>query len=224
MGRCPPCHFLNHVERLLVAAIGVHVEKAGHDLVNCVEGSPHPLTLAQAVEELNWEGAQVATLQRVLALAQFTYDGIGVVLQVFISYAGIHQGASRKVVAAGVVTAKLAVWLFPSPERLRGRGNGSIDSKRVQEPVGWQRTQILTVGLHCDFARPVSQSHLLQREGTYFQGDFLMADGLARLLSCVHHGILRGSCHQRSGYQSGTGSGRNRCHEMPAREFPKSRH
>ena len=117
----PSRHFLNHVERLLVAAIDVHVEQSGHDLVNGVEGRPHSLALAQAIEEFDREGAQISALQRRLALAEFSHDHVGVVLEVFVAGTGIHQGASGKIVAASVVAAEFAVGLLPSPSGSRRR-------------------------------------------------------------------------------------------------------
>ena len=118
----PGRHFLDHVESLLVAAVDVHVEQAGHDFVDGVEGSPDLLALAQAIEEFDRESAQIAALQCGLALAEFGDDGVGVVLEVFIPARGIHQRASGQIVAAGVVAAKFAVRRFPSAQRLRGRG------------------------------------------------------------------------------------------------------
>src|SRR5450631_1021402 len=115
----PGRHFMDHLESLLVAAMLVHVQQTGHDLVDGVEGSPDLLTLAQSVEKLHGEGAQVATLQLGLAFSESGDHGGSVVLQVFISAGGIHQRARRKIVATGVVAAEFAVGGLPSSERLR---------------------------------------------------------------------------------------------------------
>ena len=50
-----------------------------------VEGRPHSLTFAQAVEELNGEGAEITTLQRSLALAEFGHHSAGVVFEIVVS-------------------------------------------------------------------------------------------------------------------------------------------
>ena len=115
-----------------------------------VKGSPHSLALAQAVEEFNREGAQISALQRSLALAEFRHDRVGVVLELFVAGAGVHQRTGRKVVTARIVAAQFAVRRFPSSERLRRRGNAGIDSKGMQQSVRRQRMQILSVGLHRD--------------------------------------------------------------------------
>ena len=198
----PVSHLLHHVERLLVAAVNVHIEQAGHDLVNGIEGSPHSLALAQPVEELNRERAEITTLQRSLAFAKFRHHSVGVVLEVVVSRTGIHQRAGRKIVAASIVTTQLTIGSFPSSKRLRGGWNAGVDPKCMQQTIRRQRMQVLAVGFHRDFARTFAQSHLLHGKRARFPGYFLVADGLASFLGRVHHGVLPRSGHQRSRQQS----------------------
>ena len=162
-----------------------------------VEGRPDALALAQAIEKLNRKGAQVATFQRSLAVAESGNDGVCVLLEVFVAATGIHEGAGGKVMTAGIVAAKFTVRGFPASQWLRRGGNPGVDAEGVQQTVRRQGVQVLTVSLHRDLAGTLSQTHLLHRKGDRFPGNFLVADGLARFLRRVHHRILWRTCHQR---------------------------
>ena len=132
--------------------------------MNGVERRPDLLALAQPVEEFDREGTQIAALQGRLAFAKSGDDGVRIGLELFVSGAGIHQRARRKIMTARIVAAQFAVGGLPSAKRLGGRGNAGVDTKSVQQAVGGQGMQILPVGLHCDFARALAEADLLQWE------------------------------------------------------------
>ena len=83
--RRPARHFLGDVERLLVAAMHVHLEIAGHDFVDGVKRRPHFLALAKSIEKLNRKGAEISALQRFLAFSQFGDHRIAIGLQLFVA-------------------------------------------------------------------------------------------------------------------------------------------
>lgn len=86
----------------------------------CRRGPRLFLSLAKPIEELNGKRAEMATLQCTLALVEFGDDAIGIVLEVFVSLTGIHQGRGGEVEPAGAVTAKFAIGSFPSSKWLCG--------------------------------------------------------------------------------------------------------
>ena len=68
---------------------------------------------------------------------------------------------------AGVVAANLDVWFLPPTQRFSRRRETGINAKRVQQAIGCQWNQVFPVGFHCVFAGTITESHLLQREGTH---------------------------------------------------------
>ena len=135
----PARHFLSDLKRLLVASVDEHVQIAGHDFVNGVEGRPDFFAIAEAIEKFNWKCAQVsAVVQTLLAFAEFGDNGVTILFEVFIAGARVHQRGRGQIMSSGVVPAKLAIGSFPPAQRFSRRGQPGIDAKRVQQAVGRQ--------------------------------------------------------------------------------------
>ena len=66
----PVGELASDLQGLLAAAVLVHVEQAGQDLVQGVPGRPDGLLALHAIDELLGEGAQVARTELPLALGQ----------------------------------------------------------------------------------------------------------------------------------------------------------
>src|SRR5581483_5880003 len=160
----PGRHLLRHVKGLLVAAMDIHVEQAGHDLVDGIEGRPDLLPLAEAVEELNGERAQIAALECILTFSQLRNYRGRLLAEILIAATGIHQGAGGKVMASGIVSTEFAVGSFPASERLCARGQAGVDAEGMQQAVWRQRVKILSVRFHRDLAWAISQTDLLHGE------------------------------------------------------------
>ena len=60
-------------KRLRVTGESIHVEHAGHDLVNGVERRPHPLAGLETIPPCRGEGAEVRAAQPLLALGQLRH-------------------------------------------------------------------------------------------------------------------------------------------------------
>jgi hypothetical protein len=131
----PSRHSFRHRERLIVPAVHVQIHKTRHDLVVSVQGSPDRAPLAQAIEKLFRKGAEIAVLQRLLAIGQFADQRIALVLQFTVTSAGIHQCAGGQVVASREVTAQFAIGFFPSSQGLSRGGDPGIHAEGVEEPV-----------------------------------------------------------------------------------------
>ena len=163
----PAGHLDQHVEGLRVAAQLVHVEQAGHDLVERVVGRPHALALLQPVEELLGKRGQItrvgARRQSLLDLGQLRDHRVGAGLEARVAGRRVHQGARGQEVT-DTVSAQLDVGCFPAAER-RGRGGQpGVEAERVQEPVEVQAQQELLVPEHGVAERSVQQAHLGERE------------------------------------------------------------
>ena len=89
---------LTHVERLGVAGERVHVEQAGHDLVQRVERRPGRAVVAEAVEQLLGERAEVAAAAGALALGEHGDDLVSAEPGLRVAGRGPDQGACREVV------------------------------------------------------------------------------------------------------------------------------
>jgi hypothetical protein len=93
--------------------------------------------------------------------------------------------------AARIVATQLAVWSFPAAERLRARGKLRIQSKRMQEAVGIQRTQIQAIGFHSNLPWTVAKTYLLQRKRQRLPRNLLAAKRFAVFRGRVANGVLR---------------------------------
>ena len=110
--------FTQHVERLPVAGVLVHVEQARHDLVERVVRRPDGFALVDAVEERFRIGGEKTSVvafgrQRGLALRQLGDDVIGFRLQLLVAGAGVHQRAGGEVMA-DEMAAHFAVRVLPN--------------------------------------------------------------------------------------------------------------
>ena len=116
----PRGHALEHVERLLIAGQPVHIEHAGHDLVNGVEGRPDALALLQAVPPGRREGAEIFAAELLLALGQLRDHVVALRLGLLVAV-GRQLRAGREKVAdemAAQFAGTLAVFrLLPSAQR-----------------------------------------------------------------------------------------------------------
>ena len=165
----PARHLDQHVEGLRVAAQLVHVEQAGHDLVERVVGRPHALALLQPVEELLGKRGQItrvgARRQSLLDLGQLRDHRVGAGLEARVAGRRVHQGARGQEVT-DAVAAQLDVGCFPAAER-RGRGGQpGVEPERVQEPVEVQAQQELLVPEHGLPERAVQQAHVGEGEAS----------------------------------------------------------
>ncbi len=82
----------------------IHVEHAGHDLMDCVERRPHAHALAEPIEELVGKRAEISVLVRNLALAKIGDKRVALLFQIFIAGARIHQRHGREIMTAGEVS------------------------------------------------------------------------------------------------------------------------
>src|SRR5581483_8137943 len=102
----PSRHFLDNFERLLVAGVQIHVEQAGHNFVNRIEGRPDSFAIAKAVEKFNRKCAEVSTVvQTLLTFRQLSDDHIAVLLQIFIAGACVHYSDRREIMPTSIVTS-----------------------------------------------------------------------------------------------------------------------
>ena len=182
----PPRHPLQHLQGLRAAREGVHVEEAGHDLVQGVEGRPRGIAPAQAIEELLGEGAQVAAAERGLALRQLGHQRLAAGLHRLVAQGRVEQRAGREVVA-GEVAAQLVGGLLPSAEGLRGARQPRGDPEHVQQAVGLEAHDVGAVPLQGVRVEPGPEAHPRQWEGPRAQ----------------RHGVGQGR-----GYRIGRDSGR----------------
>src|SRR5574340_872175 len=113
----------------------VGVEQPGHDLVQRVEGRPYPLSLAQPVEELLREGADIAVAVGALACRERIHHPQAARAQLAVILARAHQRAGREIVPR-VMAAELVVRRLPAAHRLGARWEPRRDAEHVQEPVG----------------------------------------------------------------------------------------
>jgi hypothetical protein len=147
----PVGHLRHHRERLRVAAQLVHVEQAGHDLVDGVVGRPHALPRVDTIEELFGERRQVAGVKprrlRTLNLAELGHHQIATRLESRVTSRRIHQRKRREVVADGVA-AQFDVGRLPSAERLRRRRQAGVDAEVVEQPIGIEAEQVLLIERH----------------------------------------------------------------------------
>ena len=99
----------------LLPASVVHVEHAGHDLVDRVERRPHRLARIQPVEQLDGEGAQIAArAELLLALGQLRDHVVGLGLGFLVARGGVELRAGGKEVA-DEVAAQFAFAIAPPP-------------------------------------------------------------------------------------------------------------
>ncbi len=187
----PGGHPLDDVESLFVAAVHVHVEQSSHHFVDGVERCPDLLAFAQAVKELNRKGAQIAALQRSLALAKAGDDSAGVLPEVFVRSRGIHQSTGGEVVPPRIVAAQFAIGLLPAAERLSRGGQSRCQAECVQQTIGRKRVKVSPIGFHRQLAGAVSEAHLLERKRQEFPTDPLAAYRVSVLLNSVYDRILQ---------------------------------
>ena len=161
--RGPGRHAFEHVARLGVAGEHVHVEHAGHDLVQRVERRPRRLARAQAVEQLFRKCAQVAVAELRLALRQLCDERVAARFQRVVVGVRERQGARRKIVP-GEMSAQLVVRRFPTAERLSRSGQARGHAKHVQQPVRVVGQQMPTIDVHCIERGSRPQPHLRQLE------------------------------------------------------------
>jgi len=142
----------------------VHVEHAGHDLVQRVERRPGGLPHAEAIEQLFWKRAQVAVADCSLALRQLGDERIAARLHRSVAGMRRHQCACREIVA-GEMPAQLVVRCFPTAERLGRARQARRQAKRVQQPIRVVGHEMPTIHVHRIERRSRPQPHLRQLEG-----------------------------------------------------------
>ena len=158
-GDGPVAELPGHLERLLVAALSIHVEQAGKDLVQRVVRRPHGLLFLDPVKEFFRKGAQVAGRELRLARGETRHQRLAFLLEPLVAGAGVHQRAGREVVT-DEMAAHLALGLLPAAVGSSRRGQPRIDAEGVQQPVHVQRQQILLIQVLRVLERPVEQAHL----------------------------------------------------------------
>ena len=179
-----------------------------------VEGRPNFFAIAETVEELDREGAEVsAIVQPLLAFGEFGNRYVAIFLEILVTRARIHEGHRGKIVSPSVMAAQFAVGSFPSPERCRGARNLCVNAKCVQQSVRRKGVQILPVGFHRRGARTFPQANLFHREGTDFPRYFLSTNYFAIFRDRIQHRILG---KQDPWNQSGTGNCRGGAYEVSA--------
>src|SRR5579872_6524877 len=126
--------------------------------------------------------------------------------------------------AADVVSAELAVRLFPTAKRFGRRWQAGVDAEGMHETIRGQRAQELTIGLHGGLAWTVSQTDLLEREGQHLPFNFLATERLAVLGRRIIDGILRRNSARNSWQKCRADCGRRGCEKIPAGPSWKLRH
>ncbi len=161
---------LGHLQRLIAAGVGMHVQQAGEQLVQSVERRPDPAVLVQPLEEGHGKGADIAALrQGLLALGHDCDDVVPAHLQLRIAGRGPPQCAGRQVVA-GEVAAQLAVGRLPAAQRLGVRGQARVEAEGVQQPVGVDAPDEGQVPAMRLQQRPLAQAHVGQVEHPHALG------------------------------------------------------
>ena len=149
--------------RLRAAGEHVHVEQAGHDLVQRVERRPRRLIGAQAIEQFFREMRSRSRCRLRLALRELGDDGVAARLHRLVVRVCEEQGARRKIVP-GEMPAQLVVRRFPAAERLgRARQPGG-HTKHVQQPVRVVVHEMPAVDVHRVERCARSQPYLRQLE------------------------------------------------------------
>ena len=112
----PAGHARSGFQGLFVAANPVHVEQAGHDLMDRIEGHPDLAARVQAVEELDRESAEVPAAKAGLAVGHPGDNGVGFRLDVLVSGGSVHVRTRREEVPRETA-AHLAIRLLPPAQR-----------------------------------------------------------------------------------------------------------
>ena len=214
--RGPVRHAPGHHQALRVAAIDIHIQQAGHDLVIGVEGRPHRLIALEPVIETGWIRAQIAI--RLLALGQLLHQLVGLVPQRLVAGAGKHKRARREIVPAGKVAAQFAVRRLPSAQRLCGRRASCRQPERVQQAVVGQHPEVDAIPLLRFAQRPMEQLDLAQGKGHRFPFHSFIAYVIRGTLR-VDHRILRQGSPITSRHQSRTGHCGCRLHKSSPRQL-----
>ena len=178
----PVGHLHDNVERLLVAAVVVHVKQTGENLVERIVRRPDRLAGVHAIEKRLRIGRQKAFVislfrHRFLALRQLRDDVVHLRLELRVAGAGKHQRARRQIMPHAVA-AQFALRIFPATIRLGCSRQSGHDAERMQQPVGVEVEQILLVAQHRLTERPVEQSHFGEVERLEFAHAF-RRDGIA---------------------------------------------
>ena len=107
-----------------------------HDLVIGVKRGPNIHAVAQTVETLDRECAEIAVLVLSLTFGQLGHHEVAVALQFFVSGTGESERARRKVVPTGKMTAQFAIRLLPLAERFCGGGEPSRQPESMEQSSG----------------------------------------------------------------------------------------
>jgi hypothetical protein len=158
--RLDPCHRLfEHLEGLAVIAKHVDIQESRIDLVQCVPRGPDRLARLNAVDETLGEGAQIAGGELRLALGQLGDRVRGLLPEPLVAGAGVHHRRGREEMAE-TVPADLALGLFPTPQGLGRRRQARAGANVVQQAVGVEAQQVLTVEFHRVLEGSVEQPYL----------------------------------------------------------------
>ena len=164
--RCRPCidparEFDEDVKCLLIAGLGFHVEQPGHDFVQGVKRNPDLLAAVEAIEEFGGEGADVAiVVELLLARGDSCHKLIGLGFDGCVARGCVEKRACRQIMPHKMST-HFAGWIFPSAERLGGRGQSGSDAEVVQQAVVRQAQHVGAIpvarllersGFECDIA------------------------------------------------------------------------
>src|SRR5450432_2410127 len=206
-GTNPTRHLFNRAKGLFVARKHVHVEMAGHDLVIGVEGGPNVHAVAQTVEPLERECAEIAVLVLSLTFGQLGHHEVAVALQFFVSGTGESERARRKVMPTGKMTAQFAIRLLPLAERFCGGGETSRQPESMEQPVRRQSLQIFPVGFGRRTERSLLKPDVLHRERTRLQRNHLAPDQCRSAGRTGPHAMLF-----RRGYRRGRKNSARPCH------------
>jgi len=192
-GAGPSRHALGHGKGLRVPAEPVHVEDAGHDLVDGVERRPNLVARLQPVPVLSRERAQV-TVFAVLALGEHRHHRRSLVLQRRIARGGVRQRACGQEMP-GEMPAQLAIRLLPPAERLGAGGQPCLDAEVVDQAIRRQLAQYAQVGLLGREEWAAGEAHGRHRKGFGFQGNGLALRGINACPEKSRGGAPR--CHGR---------------------------
>lgn len=118
----------------------VHVEQAGHDLVDSIKRRPHAFPLLQPVEQLDWESTQIAARgQRFLAARQAGHDLVAASLE-FQIVRGREAQSARGEVVSGEMAAQFRLRILPSTQRVRGRRQPGVEAEGMEEAIRPRRS------------------------------------------------------------------------------------
>src|SRR5579875_116209 len=159
----PLRHALCNVQSLLIVAVRVHIEIAGHDFVQCVKWGPDAQALAKAVEKALWKRTEVAVGEFFLALREVGHDGVSLGFDSFVARSRVTGGARRDEMT-GEIAAQCAFMIFPAAERLSGAGQTGVDAEIMYQTVLRQRIQVGNVGFRGLEEWAVQQAHVLERK------------------------------------------------------------